>query len=108
MIVASLKLPHKLSKKKVWIGVYGGHTSVVVVFNKKPIIDKEFPENGYCVHTNNKIIAGSFDLYEFNEWFGTNLAAFDINIMDIFECDLTAMWNDGVLIGLNTNADGCR
>lgn len=105
MITLSLRLPYKLTKKRVWVGVYGGHVSVVVVFNKKPIADL----NGeYCILDNHNIIAGSFELYDFNEWFGTTLVALNTDIVSVFECDLTAMWRDGIIVGLDNNADGCR
>lgn len=69
---ASIRLPATPTARKCWIGSYGGHFSVVVVYNVKPVKDAEF---GYDQNTNYKIITGTFDLDSFNEWFGTKIKA---------------------------------
>lgn len=105
---ASLRLPYELETKKCWVGSYGGHFSIVVVFNKKPVKTEadKWDEGEYCILKNQKIIAGVFGCEEFNDWFGTNIKPDDINITSVEEYEITAMWDVyGKIIGLDTNAD---
>lgn len=105
---ASIRFPSKLKTKKCWVGSYGGHFSIVVIFTKKPVKAKKgsWNENEYDVVTNQKIIAGVFDKDSFNEWFGTNIEPDDIYITSVEEYEITAMWDEyDKIIGLNPNAD---
>jgi hypothetical protein len=100
---AMMRLPAKLEPRRCWIGSYGGHFNVIVVFNQKPV---KGDEGEYDVHTNKNIIAGSFDQEQFNLWFGTNIEPDATEIKKVECYTLTAIWNEyGQIYGLDTNYD---
>ena len=87
---ASFRIPYPLTTKRVWIGCYGGHFSIVVVFTQKPI-----KANGYYdTYTNKDIIAGTFNLDEFNAWFGTNIEPHSLEVEKVEQYDITAVWDE--------------
>jgi hypothetical protein len=105
---ASLRLPAALTSRRVWIGAYGGPFSAVVVFNKKPVkLGKgTWDEGAYDPDTNKNIVAGTFDLETFNEWFGTDIQAADTGIMKVEAYNLTAIWDKyAQIVGLNPYYD---
>lgn len=101
---AHIKFPCELKTKRVWIGSYGGHFNIVVVFTEKPKKCEE--ENCYHSFQNKNILAGIFDASTFNDWFGTNISPTDTDIRSLEQYDLTACWDEfEQIVGLDTNAD---
>lgn len=105
---AILRLP-RLTTKKVWIGSYGGHFDIVVVFTKKPKKGKrgDWNEGWIAAYDENKdIVAGIFDRENFALWFDIDIVPEDIEIRGVEQYELTAVWNEfGQIIGLYTEAD---
>lgn len=105
---ASIRLPAKTTTRKCWIGSYGGHFDIIVVFNKKPTKGKkgQWNEGQYDSLTNKDIIAGTFDCESFNEWFGTNIQPDATEIKEVEQYEVTAIWDEyNQIVGLITNAD---
>ena len=105
---AILRIPKQFkATRRVWIGCYGGHFDIVVVFSSKPKKEgkESFAPGAYCSDVNAGIIAGTFDLDTFNLWFGTSLKAEDTEIMSVEVYELTALWDGKRIFGLITNAD---
>lgn len=94
-----LSIP-KLTYKRVWYGVYGGHYSVIVFFKNKPILSKEdFPGSMDCkwydcLENKNKII-GAISLYEFIGLYPcmAHIEASAIEITTVDQIYLQAAWN---------------
>ncbi len=108
MKTASIRFPATPTKRKVWIGSYGGHFNIIVVFMKKPKkAGKDAYNPGeYCELINKDIIAGKFDQESFNEWFGTDITATEIDIMKVEQYEMTAVWDEyGQIVGLNPRED---
>ena len=111
MKTAKLRLPTNLTTRKCWIGSYGGHFDIVIVFNKKPQIGpkEEWDDGTYSSYRNKKILAGTFDCDSFNEWFGTDIKPTETNCISVEEYELTACWDEyGRIIGLDPYADQFR
>lgn len=103
---ASIRLPAKTTKRKCWIGSYGGHFNVVVVFNKKPVKAKKGTWNEGEYETTENNVAGTFDCDSFNEWFGTDIKPNDTRITTIEQYEVTAIWDEyNQIVGLITNYD---
>lgn len=104
---ATMRLPLKLKTKRCWVGCYGGHFDVVVVFSKKPKKAKEgeYNEGEYCRRLNKEIEVGVFDKWEFNQWFGTDIQPDNTRLEKVELYHLTAVWWEGRILGLDTNYD---
>jgi hypothetical protein len=108
MKTGSIRIPGTPTARKCWIGSYGGHFDVVVVFNKKPAKGKrsEWDKGEISTLRNKDIVAGSFDKDQFNEWFGTDIQPTDTEIRKVEPYMLTSLWDEyGQIIGLSTNYD---
>ena len=115
---AVMRLP-KLTTRKVWAGLYGGHRNVIVFFNEKPkrtaVKDSRFDPPHYCCLENQDIIAGSMWLGDFKGLFPDfDLKPYltshgvpkEIEILEVFEMKLTAVWDGNGLRGSEFHADG--
>lgn len=99
---AVMRVPAKLEARQCWIGSYTGHFSVVVVFSQMP----KMLDEAYWLNDNTAITAGTFDLEEFNAWFGTDIKATTTEILTVEEYMLTGIWTlHNTLAGLHTNFD---
>ena len=101
---AEIRFP-PLETRTCWIGSYGGHSEIVVVFSEKPKkVSKDHlfkKKRYYCELLNRDIIAGKFDKDEFNQWFGTNIQPKEIEITQVFQYQLTAIWLNWFQIAVN-------
>lgn len=117
---AVMKMP-KLETRKVWFGLYGGHYDVIVFFSEKPerIDDNTtrsalHPNGYFCLLANEDVLAGAMWLGVFEEMFPdfdlgpytTNGRPRDIEVSEVFEMKLTAMWDGNKLKGMECHADG--
>lgn len=99
---ARLRLPCDLDTRDCWIGAYGGHFDIVVVFHTEP---RKNDRGYYDTHDNKDLIAGVFDRADFATWFRVDIDPSDTEITRIEKYRLTAAWVDKKILGLNTKAD---
>lgn len=75
MKISQFKMP-KLTPKTVWVGAYGGHTDLIVLFSKMPVPEEDGATNGnilrrgdkqYCPLTNEELIVGAMWLDQFKK-----------------------------------------
>jgi hypothetical protein len=104
MIKASFR-PPKLTTKKVWAGLYGGHYDQIIFFKSKPVQAKEkhrFIEGKwYDCFENKDLIIGDMSLGEFREYFpDADLTPYTeegrpkaIDIPEVFALKLKAIWD---------------
>lgn len=116
MLKATLTLP-KFETKKVWAGLYGGHFDVIVFFRKKPkatFVERKVRYIDCLEEYNNKNIIGDMFLGDFRVFYpdadltpytqsSGRPKAIEIPSEDIFQIELTTMWDDyGDMLGCRT------
>jgi len=114
---ATIKLP-KVEARNVWIGCYGGHYGVVMVFSKKPELQDDF-RGGKCYPIDDPNLVATVGMGDWESWFGMEilqqcgllqsddyLRPLDTECRKVVQVELTAPWDEhGNLIGMNTTVD---
>lgn len=99
----------KLTTKKVWAGMYGGHYDVIIFFHTKPVLSDDETRYGqiYDLIDNKDCIAGAMWLPDFHELTGaTDMTPESIYVVKLHEIQLTAIWDGKQLRGYDMEADG--
>lgn len=105
----TMKLP-PLETRKVWIGAYGGHSDVIVVFCEKP----EHPADWMFLRKE-KILA-TISTGDWEKWFDLQPLIdaeilredgrpFAVEVPRFIEMEITAAWDDFGIAGLDTEVD---
>lgn len=104
--VLKMKLP-KLKKKRVWIGAYGGHFDIVVVFQKRPIkLPDDTLESRFRFVAQSSDEPARIDREEFEAWFGVDIEPTATEVDSVREYDLTGVFDRfGQLCGLDVRVD---